>query len=87
MKKISKFLSIILTMIMVISIIPMSNITSSAATYSGTCGDNLTWIFDDSTGTLTISGTGAMYDYSYNNRPWESYEDSIKKVVINNGVT
>ena len=28
-----------------------------------------------------------MYDYYNNNRPWESYEDSIKNVVINNGVT
>ena len=36
-------------------------------TASGTCGDNLTWTLDDS-GTLTISGSGEMYnyDYSYN---------------------
>ena len=69
---------------MVISIIPIS---SSAATYSGTCGDNVTWIYDSSTYTLTISGTGDMYDYKYNNRPWESYEDKIKTVIINDGVT
>ena len=87
MKKISKFLSVILTLIMVISIIPMSNITSSAYTDSGTCGDNLTWTYDTSTYTLTIYGTGAMYDYGYNNRPWESYEDNIMNVVINNSVT
>ncbi|MBQ3008245.1 MAG: leucine-rich repeat protein, partial [Oscillospiraceae bacterium] len=32
---------------------------------SGTCGDNLLWTLDGS-GTLTISGTGAMYDFGYN---------------------
>ncbi len=84
MKKTSKFLSIILAILMVISIIP---ITASAATYSGTCGDDLTWTYDSSTYTLTISGTGAMYDYKSNNRPWESYEDKIKDVVIEEGVT
>ena len=84
MKKISKVISIILAVMMVISTLP---ITASAATVSGKCGANLTWTYDDATGTLTISGTGAMYDYDYNNRPWESYEDSIKTVVINDGVT
>ncbi len=60
-------------------------------TDSGKCGDNLTWTFDDSTGTLTISGNGEMddynYNYSYTNRPWESYQYDIKKVVITNSVT
>lgn len=31
---------------------------ASAEDYSGTCGDNLTWTLDTSTGALTISGTG-----------------------------
>ena len=87
MKKISKFLSIILTLIMVISIIPMSAITSHAYVDSGSCGDNVTWSYNTSTYTLTISGTGSMYDYDWNNRPWESYEDKIKTVIINDGVT
>ena len=30
---------------------------------SGECGDDLTWTLDDQ-GTLTISGTGSMRDYS-----------------------
>ena len=58
---------------------------------SGTCGDNLTWTLDDS-GTLTISGTGAMEDYNPNTQnyaPWGTYSenDTIKKVIIRNGVT
>ena len=63
--------------------------TTSSATASGKCGANVTWEFDKSNGTLTISGTGAMYDYNYEakNRPWESYGKEIKKVVIKNGVT
>ena len=56
---------------------------------NGSCGDNLTWTLVD--GTLTISGTGAMTDYAYTSEgadtPWYTDRDSIKKVVINEGVT
>ena len=57
---------------------------------SGWCGENVTYSFVESTGTLTISGTGAMKDYNYatySKVPWYDYRSSIKKVVINNGVT
>jgi hypothetical protein len=54
---------------------------------SGKCGDNLTWVFDDA-GTLTISGAGAMYDYSSDNKAtWRTYNAKITKLVINPGVT
>ena len=57
---------------------------------SGTCGaegDNLTWTLTDD-GTLTISGTGEMADYtSYPYSPWYSYSDDIHVVVIKEGVT
>ncbi len=53
---------------------------------SGTCGDNLTWTLDD-TGTLTISGTGKMWDYSYSNRPpWFENRSLIQAVTICSGV-
>ncbi len=54
---------------------------------SDTCGDNATWTYNFTTHTLTISGTGAMYDYDVDNRPWEVYEDEIEKVVVVNGIT
>ncbi|MDO5137435.1 MAG: leucine-rich repeat protein [Oscillospiraceae bacterium] len=65
---------------------------------SGTCGDNLTWTLDDS-GTLTISGTGEMENYSKIKKgtysgftegvlpPWFDYRDSIECIVVQEGVT
>ena len=52
---------------------------------SGTCGDNVRWAFDGTT--LTISGSGAMYDYEYNTSPWKDSAGSIKSVVVERGVT
>lgn len=51
---------------------------------NGTCGEHLTWILED--GTLTISGKGAMYDYtSLDDVPWNV--NDVKKVIIEDGVT
>ena len=52
---------------------------------SGMCGDNVTYTLD-SDGLLTISGTGAMSDYSWGGYiPWK--DSSVKSVVISDGVT
>ena len=57
---------------------------------SGTCGaqgNNLIWTLL-SDGALTVSGDGAMADYSFeNSAPWFEYRDSIIAVVIESGVT
>ena len=57
---------------------------------SGMCGDDLIWELN-SEGTLTISGTGDMYDYglSSNQAPWFKNEitTALKSVIIKNGVT
>ena len=45
----------------------------------------ITWTLSDN-GTLTISGTN-MQNYGYDNIPWYSQRYSIKKVVIEKGVT
>ena len=55
--------------------------------YSGTCGENLRWYLTKD-GTLTISGTGDMYDYDLREAaPWHSYYDSISSIVVEEGVT
>lgn len=63
-------------------------IGASAAGTSGKCGPSAYWSFDSSTGTLTISGSGAMEDYEYGNEfPWMDYRDSIQTIVIGDQIT
>ncbi|MBR5515636.1 MAG: leucine-rich repeat domain-containing protein, partial [Clostridia bacterium] len=50
---------------------------------TGFCGDNLTWVYDMQSDTLTISGEGEMEDAV----PWYEYISEIKTVVVNQGVT
>ncbi len=56
----------------------------------GTCGKNLKWYLD-STGVLTISGTGAMYKYDdiENSAPWFQGTDDIDivEIKVEKGVT
>lgn len=56
---------------------------------SGSCGkrgSDISWSINSS-GVLTISGNGEMYDWSNSyNVPWQSYVAYIKKVVIEYGV-
>lgn len=54
---------------------------------SGTLNGGLSWNLTKA-GTLTISGSGAMPDYSSAvEQPWNDKSSQIRKVVIENGVT
>jgi uncharacterized repeat protein (TIGR02543 family) len=57
----------------------------------GTCGaseDNAVWDYADATGTITISGIGAMADFANSTAmPWNSIKTNITSVVIEEGVT
>ena len=59
---------------------------------SGSCGkaasDNVTWTFDAQTGELTISGTGAMADYTEApQQPWHNFRAVIKTITVEEGIT
>ena len=71
-------------------IIVMLTATTARADDSGECGasgNNVTWSFNSSSKTLTISGTGAMANYSPFVKPWINNIESIETVVIEDGVT
>ena len=54
----------------------------------GKCGDNLYWYVDENN-TLTIFGTGEMYDYNDNNykAPWRSLNSKPTSLVLEDGIT
>jgi len=53
----------------------------------GTCGENAAWRLDH-TGLLTVSGTGAMYDYdTVHYPPWYGFWEQITAVVVEEGIT
>ena len=61
---------------------------------SGYCGDpnvnggqDVTWVFDSSSNTLIISGTGNMRNFARGNTPWNNLKNLIYFVLIESGVT
>lgn len=72
----------------------LSNILGIAASAEETitivkqnqCGDNVYWELDG-TGTLSVTGSGAMYDYSDESPSPFKGSSSINKVTVGNGVT
>ena len=55
---------------------------------SGTFSGGQTWSFDEITGVITFSGTGALPDYSdYTDVPWDSLRESISGAVFEEGIT
>lgn len=58
-----------------------------AQAFSGQCGDNLYWSYDEGSKTISISGTGNMYDYTPTTQPWILFKEELKEVAIANTAT
>ena len=101
-----RFFAMLLSLAMLFTLAPTAFAAdgeSGTPVTSGNCGapengegeytNTVTWSFDDRTGTLTISGNGAMADYTVetsttkDTRPWSAYKDTITEVSISEGVT
>ena len=60
----------------------------SDAETSGQCGDNLHWTYDTGTKALTITGSGAMYDYEISDKHWGGmWNSDIHSVSLPSGLT
>ena len=83
MKTTRKIISLLLSVLMIITSVPLMAVNSFAAdvVQSGTTGE-CTWTLDGTV--LTISGNGKMKDYNWEEAPWGT---SITEVIIENGVT
>ncbi len=87
-----KVLSFLIVLVMLIGMAPSLNVFADE--FSGKCGDNLTWALDEN-GTLTISGTGEMYNSDSGWSFWEEYsgedwywsERVVKQIIVEEGVT
>ena len=82
-----KIISLLLSLAMLLTITSGLNLTAYAAVETGSCGDNVTYSLDTSTGVLTISGTGDMADYSGYDDILFYRNSNIKSVIIENSVT
>ena len=90
MKK--RILSLLLALVMLLGMLPTVALAAENETpTSGRCGENVTWSYDADTQTLTISGSGATYDYGSKVAKAPPYADSsvypIKHFVVDEGIT
>jgi hypothetical protein len=79
-----RIFSILIAVLLLAVLIPTA--ASAATVAEGTCGEKLTWTLDDA-GTLTVSGTGSMPDFGFEEAPWFGHRASITQVILEPGVT
>ena len=104
-----RIFAMLLSLAMLFTLVPTAFATESGIgtpVTSGNCGapndatNTVRWSFDSNTGTLTISGKGAMANLNNSTEtenisdgagagtyPWANLRDSIKQIVIEDGVT
>ena len=68
-----------------LTIMPMDVFASTWTKTSGECGENLTWTLDESSGTLTISGSGKIKDNAAHYEDWD--DNKIYTVIFNGSIT
>ncbi|MGN1202208.1 MAG: leucine-rich repeat domain-containing protein, partial [Eubacterium sp.] len=91
MKK--RLIAMITVLALIVSALFCFNVSIAFGADSGTCGatgSSVTWSYDSSTTTLTITGTGVIADYGLTvvkRAPWYSYKSNITTIIIGEGIT
>lgn len=87
-KRAAAALMALLAVVSVIYVTVIGAFAISPEANEGECGRDLIWRFYPESGVLYISGTGDMYDYSFESpAPWSNKKDDIKEVTLSAGVT
>ncbi len=81
----TKYMIVFLSIILAFALIPTKTIMADTVA-SGDCGNKLTWSLDNS-GTLTISGSGDMWNWNDKEVPWVDYRNDIRSVVFSGSIT
>ena len=82
----NRCLRVLFLMLAIMSLLTVSVFAAEGYETSGTYGDDITWVYDESSKTLTISGTGEMKDMQ--EAPWEkTFGPEIRHAVIEEGIT
>lgn len=83
-----KLIGILIALVLIFTELPN---TAFAGTVTSRCGSDATWQYDEATHTLTISGSGDMYDYVlssssdgqyHTNAPWDSLRGEVKNLNV-----
>lgn len=78
----TRLVAVLLAMLLLLGSVPAVHADGE----SGSCGENLSWVLE--AGTLTITGTGEMYDYSLSQMPpWYELREEIVRVELPQGLT
>ena len=89
-KTVKQICASVLTVVMLLSVVLITdiNITASAETLGGACGENLNWTLNTKNGELIIYGTGEMMyvNETFDEYPWFNYRLSIERVIVKDGV-
>ncbi len=90
-----RVISVLMSVVMLMSVLSCFTLSANASdTTKGKCGDIAYYEYNSSTGEFTISGTGVMWGYGWDQeneieikQPWNNVLKNIKKVVVKAGIT
>ncbi|MBO5453437.1 MAG: leucine-rich repeat domain-containing protein [Clostridia bacterium] len=82
-----KIQKLLITIITALCILTSCVAVSAADVETGSAGAGITWNYDKNAKILTISGSGAMDNFSGSGAPWSAYSAEIETVILSEGIT
>ncbi|MBR3144692.1 MAG: leucine-rich repeat protein [Clostridia bacterium] len=90
-KSLASFLAVLISVAVCFAFLPLVSFAETPSTF-GTCGDNLAWSFDTSTGKLSFTGSGQMNNYDaklddelgirITTAPWGCFYNDVKEIDL-----